>query len=150
MPENDTIDAPVGILNFEELRVQNLGRCGEAFHPIKSWSPTDWMTAIAGEVGEAANLVKKLRRLESGGLDAPANQELAAEAPSEIYGSEDARLIYARSYLAERVAEELADAVIYIDLLASRLDINLGAAVAEKFNKTSVKVGSERRLPVHD
>jgi NTP pyrophosphatase (non-canonical NTP hydrolase) len=28
------------------------------------WSPTDWMTALAGEVGEAANLIKKRRRGE--------------------------------------------------------------------------------------
>ena len=36
--------------------------------------------------------------------------------------------------------------MIYADLLAARLEINLGAAVRSKFNVTSAKVGSEVRL----
>lgn len=41
-------------LSFAELRIANVRRCDETFHPVDSWSPTDWMTAVAGEVGEAA------------------------------------------------------------------------------------------------
>lgn len=40
------------------------------------------------------------------------------------------------------IAEELADVVIYTDLLAARLNINLEIAVLTKFNKVSRKRGS--------
>ena len=40
-------------VTFSQLRVANLGRCLEVFHPLEDWSPTDWATAVSGEVGEA-------------------------------------------------------------------------------------------------
>lgn len=53
-------------LTFDRLRAANVSRCeGPAFgHTVMSWSPTDWACALAGEVGEACNLIKKLRRGE--------------------------------------------------------------------------------------
>jgi len=47
---------------------------------------------------------------------------------------------------ADRIAEELADVVIYADLLAEYLGVDLGMAIREKFNKTSRKVGSPIQL----
>jgi NTP pyrophosphatase (non-canonical NTP hydrolase) len=44
------------------------------------------------------------------------------------------------------VAHELADIIIYADLLAAKLGINLGQAVAKKFNITSKQKGSPLRL----
>lgn len=41
------------------------------------------------------------------------------------------------------IAKELADAVTYIDLLACKLGIDLGAAVADKFNEISMRRGSQ-------
>lgn len=35
------------------------------------------------------------------------------------------------------VADEIADVVIYLDLLAAELGVDLGAAIASKFNKVS-------------
>lgn len=103
-------------LTFAELRRANVARCeGPAFaHSVFDWSPNDWATAVAGEVGEACNMLKKMRRGEGMPLHA--------------------------------VAYELADAVIYIDLLAARLGISLGEAVAEKFNLVSEKRGAAERL----
>ena len=46
----------------------------------------------------------------------------------------------------KQVAYELADLVIYADLLAERLSINLGEAIREKFNKVSKKKKSKYRL----
>jgi NTP pyrophosphatase (non-canonical NTP hydrolase) len=97
-------------LTFLDLRVANMLRCDQVFHPIEEWSENDWMTAIAGEVGEAANMLKKRRR----GEDIP---------------------------VAE-VMKELADAVIYIDLLCERLDQDLGNAVIDKFNEVSRRTKS--------
>jgi NTP pyrophosphatase (non-canonical NTP hydrolase) len=99
------------MLTFEELREQNVDRCAAVFHPLAHWSPTDWGCALAGEVGELCNLLKKERRGE--GLDVIA------------------------------AADELADVVIYADLLAARLGINLSGAVVRKFNEVSRRRGSE-------
>lgn len=102
-------------LTFKTLRAVNLARCEQAFHPLDSWSATDWACAMGGECGEALNLIKKLRRGE---------------------------LI-----TREEIGKELADVVIYADLLATRLGINLGEAVIQKFNEVSDRVGSDIVLP---
>ena len=52
-------------LTFRHLRQQNIARCEDVFFPLMSWTPTDWACATAGEIGEACNLVKKLRRGET-------------------------------------------------------------------------------------
>lgn len=101
-------------LSFGELRTANVQRCQDVFHEIDEWSPTDWACAAAGEMGEACNLIKKLRR------------------------GEDVK--------TRDIAYEIADTVIYLDLLAVRLGINLGEAVREKFNIVSDRRDSEVRL----
>jgi NTP pyrophosphatase (non-canonical NTP hydrolase) len=95
---------------FTQFREVNVRRCEAVFHKLDDWSPGDWMTAACGELGEAANLVKKLRR-----------------------GEEITPLM---------IAEELADAVTYVDLLAARLGIDLGRAVVTKFDIVSQRRGS--------
>jgi NTP pyrophosphatase (non-canonical NTP hydrolase) len=47
---------------------------------------------------------------------------------------------------AVTVGAELADLVIYADLLAERLGIDLGDAIRRKFNETSRKVKSKVQL----
>lgn len=105
-------------LDFSTLRAANVGRCEESFHPLNDWSLPDWATALAGEVGEVCNIVKKLRRVGEaervGGGTTPIREELMA-----------------------KLADELADVVIYADLLAARAGIDLGVAVREKFNLVS-------------
>lgn len=108
-------------LAFAELRAVNVRRCEAAFHPISAWSPTDWACAFAGEAGEACNEVKKLRRLDG------ADQDL--DTPNE------------RARLSEKIGKELADTIIYADLLAARLGIDLGGAVRAKFNEVSGRRG---------
>ena len=107
-------------LTFDDLRTTNVRRCEDAFQPLDTWSPTDWACAMAGEAGEACNVVKKLRRIDSSPQIAHAE----------------------RALLLVHAADEIADTVIYLDLLAARLSIDLGAAVRRKFNATSMKVGS--------
>lgn len=46
----------------------------------------------------------------------------------------------------DRIAMELADVVIYADLLAARLGINLGESVVKKFNLVSDKKGTDIKL----
>ncbi|MBU4433180.1 MAG: MazG-like family protein [Alphaproteobacteria bacterium] len=101
------------------LRAANLARQAE-------WDTDDQITLsyrgneLAGEVGEACNIIKKLERERMG-----------------IKGS--------RASLAD-LAEELADVIICADLIAMQLGIDLDRAVAEKFNKTSDKVGLATRM----
>lgn len=61
-------------LTFEKLRKANAERCEKHFHQISAWSESDWAVALAGEVGELCNMIKKRRR----GEDIP-TQELAKE-----------------------------------------------------------------------
>jgi len=51
-------------LTFRRLRHQNVRRCEEKFHPLKSWSVLEWAGALCGESGEFANMAKKMRRGE--------------------------------------------------------------------------------------
>lgn len=75
---------------------------------------------LAGETGEACNVLKKLERERLG-----------------MPGSRDT---------LEHLAEELADIIICVDLIAMDLGINMHRAVADKFNATSAKVGLATRL----
>lgn len=114
-------------LTFNELSKKNIKRCNSAFHPLDSWTPTDWATALAGETGEACNFIKKLRRFEDG-EDKPYNKGLK------------------REVLIKSAGKELADVVFYADLLAQRLGLNLGDLVVDKFNEVSDRVGSKIKL----
>jgi NTP pyrophosphatase (non-canonical NTP hydrolase) len=104
---------------FWTLAAANLARHGE-------WDPSDKITLafrgneLAGEVGEACNIIKKLER--------------------ERLGLRGTRVT------KEQLAEELADVVICADLVAMSADIDLDAAVRAKFNATSEKYGLETRL----
>lgn len=48
------------------------------------------------------------------------------------------------------LADELADVVIYLDILAAQLGIDLGEAVMKKWNKTSEKVGVPMYIDAED
>lgn len=77
---------------------------------------------LAGEVGEACNVIKKLERERHGWR-----------------GSRDT---------IEHLAEELADVVICADLIAISAGLDLDAAVRTKFNATSIKQGFPHRMAV--
>lgn len=106
-------------LTFQALRAANVERCnsGAFNHTLEEWPPIAYACALAGEVGEACNLIKKMYR----GLE-----------------SDDVA--------TEEVEDELADAQCYLDLLAARLEINLQQAVISKFNRVSERVDSPTRL----
>jgi NTP pyrophosphatase (non-canonical NTP hydrolase) len=93
-------------------------------HQVSDWSLSDWMTATMGELGEAANVAKKLNRVRDG-------------IPGNDVGPEE---------LQQQFAEELADTFIYLDLLAQSQGICLADAVVQKFNKTSEKIGYQNTM----
>jgi NTP pyrophosphatase (non-canonical NTP hydrolase) len=124
--ESPAAETKKSALTFYELRVRNVKRCETSFHPIDSWSPADWATAMAGECGEACNQVKKLRRLDD--------------------GKQLANIPASREDIINSIGDELADLVIYADLLAERLGISLARKVSSKFNFVSDRVGSDVKI----
>lgn len=98
------------MLTFVRLREVNVERCStwhKGFPDDGVWVGVDWSNAAAGEMGETANVVKKLRRIETdtkGALD-----------PS-------------REVLLVKLGHEIADTMIYLDLVAAyfRLEPRIG------------------------
>jgi NTP pyrophosphatase (non-canonical NTP hydrolase) len=98
-------------------------------HKLDSWSLSDWMTALTGEVGEAANIIKKLNRIRDG------NGQLNEESPAQLH---------------EMLADELADIAIYLDLLAQASGHDLETIRECKFNRTSKKIGYTEECSIHE
>jgi NTP pyrophosphatase (non-canonical NTP hydrolase) len=119
--------AHAGALTFAAFRAANVARCVK-WHPegIGSWSPSDWLTAVTGELGELASLLK-MRNRERDGL--PGNKF----SPTQ-----------------KQIADELADVLTYLDLLAEVLGVDLGCAAVSKFNEVSERVGFPDRIVIAD
>jgi NTP pyrophosphatase (non-canonical NTP hydrolase) len=114
-------------LTFDAFREANVTRCRK-WHPegIESWSPSDWLTAVTGELGELASLLK-MRNRERDGL------------VGNKFSPTD-----------EQIADEVADVLTYLDLLAFVLGVDMGSAAARKFNKISERNGFPDRLPTKE
>jgi NTP pyrophosphatase (non-canonical NTP hydrolase) len=107
---------------FQQFSAANRERCEspQGFnHALQSWSTSDWFTAIMGELGEAANVAKKLNRVRDG---IPGNKESEAA-------------------LRDKLRRELADTFVYLDLLCQALGFNIGDAAIEVFNAKSAEIG---------
>lgn len=115
-------------LDFARLREVNVRRCEASFHPLNSWSTLAWAGAAAGEAGEAANAAKKIKRHD------------------DKCGTGTAFDQRARKHLVDHLADEIADAIICLDLLAAREGIDISHAIRRKFNIVSERVGSPERL----
>lgn len=88
-------------------------------HKLNSWSGSDWMTAILGELGEAANIQKKLNRVRDG-----------------IIGNKETP-----EHLREKLSDELGDVYIYLDLFCQSQGIDLEQAVLRVFERKSLEIG---------
>ena len=111
-------------MHIRNLQAINAARAVEWHAPQNApWTLGDWGNAMAGECGEACNVIKKIRRIECG-LKPPDNLEA----------------------LREHLAEELADTLLYLLLVAEAADLDMQAAVRDKFNSVSGKEGFPQRL----
>lgn len=114
-------------LTFDTLRQANVSRLplfknsrGEPAHSQpdgSDWSLSGWSNAVLGELGEAANLIKKIERGD--------------------FTLEEKR---------EELGKELADVQTYLDILAFRANVDLGRATQNKWNEISQRVGCPLRL----
>src|SRR5690606_26105229 len=57
----------MSLLSFRKVSETNLDRA-LVWHPkgLEEWSPLEWGGALAGEAGELCNILKKLKRLDTG------------------------------------------------------------------------------------
>lgn len=118
--------APVQSQDFMmRLHRENASR-GKRWHPsgLVSWSLSDWFTAMAGEVGELGNVVKKLNRARDG-----------------LKGNKESE-----PQLRAMLAKEAADILIYLELFAQVAGFDLVQATREKFNEVSERHGFPERL----
>jgi NTP pyrophosphatase (non-canonical NTP hydrolase) len=99
-------------ITFREFQITNALRCSEAFnHTLEDWLPAGWPLAICGEVGELANLMKKVLRGD--------------------FTIEDKR---------KEIEGEIADVICYCDLFASAIGADTGEIVRRKFNEVTKRV----------
>jgi NTP pyrophosphatase (non-canonical NTP hydrolase) len=83
------------------------------FSGCNTWTLSDYMVALTGEVGEAANIIKKINRGD-----------------------------FTLDEVRELLAEEFADIQSYLPLCATKADIDLAASTIAKFNKVSTRIKS--------
>lgn len=113
-------------LTLKRIADTNLDRC-LVWHPsgLQEWSSLEWAGAMCGEAGEAANVAKKLKRVDTGlkGSDRTPREELLA-----------------------KYKKEIGDVFLYLDLMAQREGLTLEECVVYAFNQTSEKEGFPQRL----
>lgn len=109
------------MLTFKQFSEANAQRApgftnskGEKFG---EFTPLEVCGCAAGEMGELANLVKKVRRGD--------------------FAIDDVR---------QKIADEVGDTVTYLAILCNKLDIDFGEACRVKFNAVSDRVKSEVKL----
>lgn len=78
------------------------------------WSPAEWMQATVGELGELANVLKKVHRGD-----------------------------FTLEQAMPEIRKEFADVLIYLDIFAMQFGIDLSDAVREKFNEVSRRVSAD-------
>jgi NTP pyrophosphatase (non-canonical NTP hydrolase) len=119
--------AAVSPLTFVRFSAANRDRCQSPLgfnHPLSGWSSSDWMTAMVGEVGEAANIVKKLNRVRDG---IPGNKM----SDGDLYNL---------------LRKELGDVFVYLDLMCQALGFSIADAAVEVFNTKSAEIGYGTKL----
>lgn len=108
---NKIQDSLNGGFTFDQLLQANRER--QKDWSSEKWTLAEWMTALAGEVGEAANIIKKIFR-------------------------GDTTIDEAR----EELGRELADIQTYLSIISDKAGIDLPTATINKFNEVSKRVGS--------
>lgn len=111
------------------LRYQSVSRAKMWHGSLSHWDVMQWACAAADEMGEACNVAKKLQRIREG---------IAKRAEEMHEGAAKEQIL--------QLGEEIADTIIYLDLLAASEGINLEREIRKKFNSVSVKYGFPQRL----
>lgn len=114
-------------MSFADFSAANRERCEAPAgfnHALHSWSLSDWMTATMGELGEAANVAKKINRVRDG---INGNKEAEAE-------------------LRAKLRREIGDTFVYLDLMAQSCGFTIEDAAREVFNSKSAELGYSKTV----
>lgn len=114
-------------MNLNDFSQLNKDRCESKRgfgHQLNSWSLSDWLLATLGELGEAANIVKKLNRVRD---NIKGNKETYEE-------------------LQEKLEQELADTFIYLNLTMQAAGFSPEVIVRKTFNNKSKEIGFTKLL----
>lgn len=111
-------------MDIKEFSRQNRARSNEAFPTSNDWDTSDWLVALMGEVGEAANIHKKTIR-------------------GDYDKGDSVKALNA-------FGKELADVFAYLDLVAESVGLDLEDIVIQKWNEVSLRVGHPSRLATGD
>lgn len=117
---------------LKRLRKISVERCEAKFFALHKWNVLEWAGATAGECGEMANVAKKLRR-----------HEVVVQESNEWWYERHAKK---KEKLRQHLADEVADTIIYLDLLCASQGIDLEEAIKKKFNETSTKIGFRKKF----
>lgn len=94
------------------------------------WTGADWGNAAAGEMGEACNVIKKLRRIELG-----------------MTGNQLRNQSTNVQELVDKLRGELGGTIIYILSICDHYGIDLTDAIRDEFNKVSDEQGLDVKIP---
>lgn len=120
-----------GRLTLRRLQEVNAARM-RRWHEggTREWSVLEWAGAMCGEAGEAANVAKKLLRIELG-----------------LRGNEAAEhVVTEQDELRAKLAGEIGGLVLYAALLASSADLDFEQAIVTAFDDKSAAMGFPERL----
>jgi hypothetical protein len=116
------------ITKFQEINAQRAKRWHN--DGKTNWNMLEWAGAMCGESGEAANVAKKIRRLDM-------------NLPNKEKGLDKSNL----RDLQLKCAMEVADSIIYGLIMMSELDVDASVMLAHVFDEKSIEYGFPERAP---
>lgn len=118
--------------DISRINAQRANRWHAGFpDSVDGWTLADWSNAMCGEAGETANVVKKIRRSETGLRQAEQGDRSNADM---------------RALLLPKLEIEIGDTAVYLDLLAQKAGLSLNRCIITTFNRVSVREGFPERL----
>lgn len=116
-------------LDLQTLQRQSRDRAARWHEGAEPWSLLEWAGAMCGESGEAANIAKKIKRIDQGMW----NNAFTPASPADLQGK--------RQQLCAALARETADAILYGICLLNELDVDAGDVIRAVFNQKSQEAG---------
>ena len=142
-------------LTFEHFAAVNAER-SDQMHATVEWDTPKWMTALVGELGEAAELLELtpsalLHKAGPTFVSLTASIGKAANIAKKLVRHEQGLTAHKPedhdiASLLAKLHTELADVLTYLFSLARHVGCDLESAVIAKFNEVSERTGMPQRL----
>jgi NTP pyrophosphatase (non-canonical NTP hydrolase) len=127
-------------LTFSLFGEYNAKRCIESFGETPGNYPVElWGLGLAGEAGELAQELKRLRDNE--------RRYIAAVVQDRPEDTDE--LAQQRAAIIAKIRKEIGDIMPYVDMIAQSFDWTLEECTIEKFNEVSDRRGSDVKIPIH-